>query len=425
MSSWADIKIDGFVIDEFTHLGWHTWYFRHSERVREITNKSDNADLSGTSNFIGYRTSAATIRKRLELDGYTFSALQLDFDESLERYINELQNVLKLYQDDLSKNGNHLLKNDIAVKTIQVQSRMINSIRSTTVDDWIALLPAARYEREKNKLGRPHLYGETEWINCDSNSVLLSAMLSSPLTLTESYFTADFNFPVSNPDFFALALLKTVPDDAVCELDLTELIASGYLDDFTDLAEIKSSETLPCKACHESLMELEVLAAVEPRNTMLQRMCYASMVTAMEAYLGDIIKREVMTRPSLMERFVASYSEYSELKFTLSQIHSQLRKLHTRVRDTLDGIAFHNLAKARKIFMDVLLIEFEANAFGLLCKAVNIRNDIVHRNGKDKKGNMVNVSMNDVQELRSCIMKFISHIDFQVLDGMAKACSED
>ncbi|EAB8702401.1 hypothetical protein DUV72_25945 [Salmonella enterica subsp. enterica] len=87
-------------------------------------------------------------------------------------------------------------------------------------------------------------------------------------------------------------------------------------------------------------------------------MCYASMITAMETYLGDIIKREIMTRPPLKERFVSSFEEYSEMKFPLSQIHSQLRKLDSRVRDTLDGIAFHNLSKAKEIFRNVLIVEF-------------------------------------------------------------------
>ncbi|HGU6067697.1 TPA: HEPN domain-containing protein, partial [Klebsiella pneumoniae] len=157
----------------------------------------------------------------------------------------------------------------------------------------------------------------------------------------------------------------------------------------------------------------------------LQRMCYASMITAMETYLGDIIKREIMTRPALMERFVTTYEEYSEMKFPLSNIHSQLRKLDKRVRDTLDGIAFHNLAKAKEIFRNVLIVEFDNSSFSKLCKAVGTRNDIVHRNGKDKKGNIVSLSIGDIQALRGVILQFISNIDQQVLDGLAAACAED
>ncbi|WP_154914583.1 HEPN domain-containing protein [Klebsiella michiganensis] len=250
-------------------------------------------------------------------------------------------------------------------------------------------------------------------------------MLSTPMIYSDNYLSADFNFPASNPDFFSLALLMTVQDDAVCELNLTELVRAGYLDDFTDLAEIALSETSPCKACHESLAELELLAGVDLSNPTLQRMCYASMITSMETYIGDIIKREIMTRPALKERFVASYEEYSEMKFPLSQIHVQLRKLENRVRDTLDGIAFHNLGKAKEIFRNVLLVEFDINIFGKLCKAVGTRNDIVHRNGKDKKGNAVSVNINDIQALREMIIVFISNIDMQVLDGLAAACLED
>ncbi|HEJ7577299.1 TPA: hypothetical protein SMG94_005034, partial [Klebsiella michiganensis] len=108
-----------------------------------------------------------------------------------------------------------------------------------------------------------------------------------------------------------------------------------------------------------------------------------------------------------------------------SNIHSQLRKLDKRVRDTLDGIAFHNLAKAKEIFRNVLIVEFDNSSFSKLCKAVGTRNDIVHRNGKDKKGNIVSLSIGDIQALRGVILQFISNIDQQVLDGLAAACAED
>ncbi|EES5529517.1 HEPN/Toprim-associated domain-containing protein [Escherichia coli] len=417
MSSWADIKIDGFVIDEFTHRGCHFWYFKHSERVREVAEETTDGDLDDVRDFIGYRATAGTIRKRLELSGFSYQTLKQDFEASLERYIDELEESLRTFQEHFYKDSDDGYSREMT----DIQNHMIHAIRGTTLEDWIKLLPLARVEHVK----KPYRGDTPQWNNCVSSPELLNAMLSTPIIYSDSYLTADFNFPVSNPDFFSLALLMTVPDDAICELDLTELITAGYLDDFTDLAELALSETSPCKACRESLTELEVLAGVEVSNPTLQRMCYASMITAMETYLGDIIKREIMTRPPLKERFVSSFEEYSEMKFPLSQIHSQLRKLDNRVRDTLDGIAFHNLSKAKEIFRNVLIVEFDSSIFGQLCKSVSIRNDIVHRNGKDKKGNIVNVSIGDVQALRVMIMQFISNIDLQVLDGMAAACSDD
>ncbi|AYW18316.1 hypothetical protein DTA24_06450 [Klebsiella sp. P1CD1] len=421
MSSWADIRIDGYVIEEFTHYGCHFWYFKHSERVREVVERTSDEDSDDVRDFIGYRASAKTIQKRLELNGFNYLTLKEDFNVSLERYIDQLEYGLRSVQERLSKN----IDDAFYLNMRDIQSNIIQVIKGTSLDEWLQLLPAARKEKIRRKHDKPYSDATPEWSSCDSSPALLNAMLSTPLIYSDSYLAADFNFPVSNPDFFSLALLLTVPDDAICELDLTELIVAEYLDDFTDLAEIALSETSPCKACRESLAELSELAGVEPSNSTLQRMCYASMITAMETYLGDIIKREIMTRPALMERFVTTYEEYSEMKFPLSNIHSQLRKLDKRVHDTLDGIAFHNLAKAKEIFRNVLIVEFDNSSFSKLCKAVGTRNDIVHRNGKDKKGNIVSLSIGDIQALRGVILQFISNIDQQVLDGLAAACAED
>ncbi|WP_118842616.1 HEPN/Toprim-associated domain-containing protein [Raoultella ornithinolytica] len=421
MSSCAEIKIDGFVIDEFTHHGCHYWYFKNSERVRDVTETASEEDSDEVSCFIGYRTNAKSIRKRLELSGFSRQTLEQDFETSLENFIDELERGLGALHDNLSDGRSASMYLEI----IDTQNHIIQAIRGTSLDEWLELLPVARKEYVRRQGDLAFSNGAPKWVICDSAPALLNAMLSTPMIYSDNYLSADFNFPASNPDFFSLALLMTVQDDAVCELNLTELVRAGYLDDFTDLAEIALSETSPCKACRESLAELELLAGVDLSNPTLLRMCYASMITSMETYIGDIIKREIMTRPALKERFVASYEEYSEMKFPLSQIHVQLRKLENRVRDTLDGIAFHNLGKAKEIFRNVLLVEFDINIFGKLCKAVGTRNDIVHRNGKDKKGNAVSVNINDIQALREMIVVFISNIDMQVLDGLAAACLED
>ncbi len=53
-------------------------------------------------------------------------------------------------------------------------------------------------------------------------------------------------------------------------------------------------------------------------------MCYSSIITAMEAYLGDILQREIFTRPAVKKRFVASYAPFKNEKLKLSELYTKL-----------------------------------------------------------------------------------------------------
>ena len=48
-------------------------------------------------------------------------------------------------------------------------------------------------------------------------------------------------------------------------------------------------------------------------------------------------------------------------------------------------------------------------------KCIGIRHDIVHRNGKDKEGNLQDISKEDVLELAEKVSKFIGDIEYEFL----------
>lgn len=48
-------------------------------------------------------------------------------------------------------------------------------------------------------------------------------------------------------------------------------------------------------------------------------------------------------------------------------------------------------------------------------KCIGIRHDIVHRNGKDKEGNLQDISKEDVLELAEKVSKFIGSIEYEFL----------
>ncbi|MBK4448099.1 hypothetical protein JJP64_14035, partial [Enterobacter hormaechei] len=97
MGSFASITLNGLTIQEWKN-SWHRWYFRESERVRNVD------ENTGEFIFLGYRTTAGTIRKRLELDGFSYKHLENEFNEIRSKWIDMLEsyNDEGLHQHELT-----------------------------------------------------------------------------------------------------------------------------------------------------------------------------------------------------------------------------------------------------------------------------------------------------------------------------------
>lgn len=85
MSSWSGISLDGMAILE-TQNYFHEWYFRKSERVienfgaHELEHESHLPPDAILSTY-KYEMPIETLRRRLDLDGYNYAALEQEFKE--------------------------------------------------------------------------------------------------------------------------------------------------------------------------------------------------------------------------------------------------------------------------------------------------------------------------------------------------------
>ena len=70
---------------------------------------------------------------------------------------------------------------------------------------------------------------------------------------------------------------------------------------------------------------------------------------------------------------------------------------------------YHNLGKLKGIYLDVLNVDL--GDIKQLSSAVNIRHDIVHRNGKDKDGNERHINKCEVIEVADMVNEFIYSVD--------------
>ncbi|KMV34057.1 HEPN/Toprim-associated domain-containing protein [Franconibacter pulveris] len=416
MPTWVALEIDGFAVRDYvTHHD--TWYFHEHDRVREVLSV-DTKDEMSPDDFIGYRASAATIRRRMTLAGYDLQACDAHFREYLDKVISEAQDIIGFRVDSLQNGGHPEEANAQMILDIEMYQKFIDAIKDTVLEDWIALFPqAVKLQRETMPLWDN--WREVKWFE-GSNVPLVCAMLSNIPLYPEYPVTYSLNFPADHPDYFITAYLASCPDDAVCELNIAELIRAGYEADFTDLEEIQQGTTIPFRNFCQSLDDLAGLSSLKPDDQVLQRMCFSSIITAMEAYLSDIMKREVLQNEPIKRRFVEKYSKFEKEKLPVPQLYQFLDGLDTLISKELNETSFHNIETARKMYRDVLLIEFPNAFVPALHRAVAKRHDIVHRNGKTPGGQPVQIISHDVTELLKLVSQSMSDIDRQVLDGLTE-----
>jgi len=406
MYAEAVVTVDGFTVGSAQDLT-NNFFFKKSDRVREGCHRSENGSLPHSA-FIGYRAPAASIRKRMTLAGYDISQCEAHFEENLNyiiRTIEEQHPPEKGYSPDSSQ---------LSWRPYDVHHLFLNAVRGTSLSDWLEALPQA---------AKLYKYEPDNFLNCPvwnttSDEPLVNAMLSDIYIYTDVPRMGPFNFPGYLSDLFQYAYLTRCADDAVCEFNIFPLIDAGYEEDFHDLEEIQRQETEPHSLSRQSLEEITRLSATQPENLSLQRMCYSSIITAMEAYLGDILQREIFVRPAVKERFVASFEPFKKMKLSLAEIYTKLSSIDTEIKDALDSLSLHKMDAAKDIFSKTLLTEFPPDAVRLIGAAVKQRHHIVHRNGRDTKGEILSIDYQTVQNLANVVLLFTQNVDAQILDGL-------
>lgn len=402
----AEVTVDGFTVGS-THDLTNNFFFKKSDRVREGCHRSENGSLPQSA-FIGYRASAASIRRRMTLAGYDISQCEAHFEENLNYIISTIE---EQYPPETSYSPDPSLQ---SWRPYDVHHLFINAIRGTSLSDWLEALPRAA------KLHNPEpddFLNRSVW-NPISDVPLVNAMLSDLFFYTDFRRMGRFNIPGYHSDLFQFAYLTHCADDAVCELNIIPLIDAGHEEDFHDLEEIQRQETQPHCFSRLSIEEIKRLSDTQSDNPSLQRMCYSSIITAMEAYLGDILRREIFSRPAVKERFVSSYPAFNDRKFKLSEIFTRLEKIDAEITSVLDELSLHKIDTAKNIFSSTLLTEFPAEFIPFLGAAVKYRHDIVHRNGRDTAGNLLSIDQEAVEELAKKVLAFTRAVDAQVLDGL-------
>lgn len=165
----------------------------------------------------------------------------------------------------------------------------------------------------------------------------------------------------------------------------------------------------------KSVFELVEIQASNEAQFSLLVMLHGHIVAALESYLASTFIHKVTNSEDLIRKLVESDPVFSKMKFTLKEIYEKHENLQLTVASYLRDLIFHDLAKVKPMFKEVLACDFGDITW--LFEAVNIRHHCVHRAGIDKDGNRVDLTKMSIQSLASKASDLIHSVENSITVG--------
>lgn len=148
----------------------------------------------------------------------------------------------------------------------------------------------------------------------------------------------------------------------------------------------------------------------------LYRLLFANVITSMETFLGDTLKREVLQDEESLRKFVETYKPFKDISMNLSDLYVKKESMPGFVKTTLRELLYHDLRKIKPIYRDALGIDL--GDVSELYKAVLVRHDLVHRNGKNHEGVEHTITEDLVRELQTKVKALMESVNIQIAERL-------
>lgn len=159
-----------------------------------------------------------------------------------------------------------------------------------------------------------------------------------------------------------------------------------------------------------SLRVLNKLSVPDPKaKKTLRRHIYVGVIACLETYLSDAFINTVLSNKDYLSSFFTSFKDFREQKLSMNELLDVASKAEEIAKKAMLEVLYHNLPKVSKMYEATLNIVFPN--FSAIQKAVSIRHDLVHRNGKTKEGKEIIIDDMMIDDIISKVESFISEID--------------
>jgi Probable Zinc-ribbon domain len=168
----------------------------------------------------------------------------------------------------------------------------------------------------------------------------------------------------------------------------------------------------------ESMGNLKALAKIpfsgpSRSNHLFNRMLYSSAITTLETYLSDAFCQTVIHDEKLRTKLLRTSPDMKDRRFDIDDVLQWNGRIDEMVSQYLLDIVWHNLAKIRPMFANVLSVQFPTDSASVH-RAVATRHDIVHRNGRRKDGSVLVIRDSDLVSCFDAVSSFAEFIENQL-----------
>lgn len=145
-------------------------------------------------------------------------------------------------------------------------------------------------------------------------------------------------------------------------------------------------------------------------NVTQYKMIIAHAVTILEVYLESITKTLITSNNQYLRNTIKNVKPFCDTAIKLGEIPLEEDGIKKYVLRKLTESLFHDIPKAVKTLEGVLDRKIRVD-LAEICRATSIRHDIVHRNGKNKDGEQIDISRDLVESTLDSIEGFIHELD--------------
>ena len=143
------------------------------------------------------------------------------------------------------------------------------------------------------------------------------------------------------------------------------------------------------------------------------RLSYA--VTLMESCLGEMLKSVTMQHEQFRRNAIKNISLIGESKISARELldNDPQKILDSKIIEHITRILYHNMDKVKKVYAQVLGDEFPKFKDGLndkIAELMDLRHDIVHRNGKKIDGEKIEITPQMVSAYIGDIRTFVNSV---------------
>jgi len=146
----------------------------------------------------------------------------------------------------------------------------------------------------------------------------------------------------------------------------------------------------------------------EQLNLVFKRQIYISIIAAIEAFLFETFINLTDENDEFFRNFIETFPDFKERKIDFSRIFIEQERIRDTVKKVMIEIIYHNLAKVSNMYSSTFEIKFPD--ISELSRCVNVRHDLVHRNGKTKKGEDIIIDSDIINDLITKATSFVEDI---------------